>query len=194
MNWQESKRIASFKLGLKSSDITKITRKGYSQCISNMNIEFEKAKKSDYKEIHAVMQSSANEISRKAYHDEVRKIFDRFYRNRTSDYIKKTLEDPNKHTALAKSDKKIIGFIQLEAINKSGTISHLYILPGFEGNSVGTQLFNLIKEKARLLKIDKLFVESTFNALSYYESLGFVNKGLILDGSAYTLEMELNRV
>ena len=67
-------------------------------------------------------------------------------------------------------------------------------MPGFEGNSVGTQLFNLIKEKAMLLKIDKLFVESTFNALSDYESLGFVNKGLILDGSAYTLEMELNRV
>jgi len=159
-----------------------------------MNLEFEKAKRSDYKEIHAVMQASANAISRKAYRDGVRKIFDRFYRDRTPDYIKQTLEDPNMHTALAKSDKKIIGFIQLEANNKSGTINHLYILPGFEGNSVGTQLFKLIKEKAMLLEIDKLCVESTLNALSYYERLGFVNKGLILDGSAYTLEMELNQI
>ena len=158
-----------------------------------MKIEFEKAKSSDYKEIHTVMQTSAREISRKAYHEEVAKIFDKFYSDRTPDYIKQTLETPNNHTLLAKSDKRIIGFIQLEVINKSGTISHLYILPGFEGNSVGTQLFNLIKEKAMLLKIDKFLVESTLNALSYYERLGFVNNGLIPDGSAYNLEMKLNR-
>ena len=44
------------------------------------------------------------------------------------------------------------------------------------------------------MKIDKLLVESTLNALSYYERLGFVNKGLIPDCSAYNLEMELNRL
>ena len=159
-----------------------------------MNIEFEKAKSSDYKEIHTVMQTSAREISSKAYHEDVRRIFDKFYSDRTPEYLKQTLENPNNHTLLAKSDNRIIGFIQLEIYNKTGTISHLYILPGFEGNSIGTQLFNLIKEEAMLMKIDKLLVESTLNALSYYERLGFVNKGLIPDCSAYNLEMELNRV
>ena len=159
-----------------------------------MNIEFEKAKSSDYKEIHTVMQASAREISRKSYNEEVVKIFDKFYIDRTPDYIKQTLENPNNHTLLAKSGKRIIGFIQLEVNNNIGTIGHLYIMPGFEGNSVGTQFFNLIKEKAMQMKIEKLLVESTLNALTYYEKLGFINKGLILDGSAYTLEMELNCV
>ena len=159
-----------------------------------MNIEFEMAISSDYKEIHTVMQTSAREISRKSYHERVAKIFDNFYNDRTTDYIKQTLENPNNHTLLAKSGKRIIGFIQLEVNNDAGTISHLYIMPGFEGNSVGTHLFNLIKEKAIQMKIEKLLVESTLNALIYYEKLGFINKGLIPDGSAYTLEMELNRV
>jgi ribosomal protein S18 acetylase RimI-like enzyme len=159
-----------------------------------MNIEFEKAKSSDYKEIHAVMHASAREISRKSYHEEVRKIFDKFYNDRTSDYIKQTLENPNNLTLLAKSDNRIIGYIQLENHNTIGTINHFYILPGFEGNSIGTQLFNLIKKEAIRMKIDKLLVESTLNALCYYERLGFVNKGLIDDCSAYNLEMELNRV
>ena len=159
-----------------------------------MNIEFEKAKSSDYKEIHTVMQASAREISSKAYHLKARKIFDKFYSDRTPEYIKQTLENPNNHTLLAKSANRIIGFAQLEINNKTGTISHLYILPGFEGNSIGTQLFNLIKKEAILMKLNKLLVESTLNALSYYERLGFVNKGLIPDGSAYNLEMELNRV
>ena len=159
-----------------------------------MNIDFEKAKPSDYKEIHTVMQTSAREISSKAYHEDVRRIFDKFYSDITPEYLKQTLENPNNQTLLAKSDDRIIGFIQLEIYNKTGTVSRLYVLPGFEGNSIGTQLFNLIKEEAMLMEIGKLLVESTLNALSYYERLGFVNKGLISDCTAYNLEMELNRV
>ena len=75
----------------------------------------------------------------------------------------------------------------------NGTISHLYLLPGYAGNAVGTQLFILIKKRALQLSIAKLFVESTLNALAYYEKLGFVNNGLIPDGSAYNLELELER-
>ena len=70
-------------------------------------------------------------------------------------------------------------------------ISHLYILPGYEGKSLGSQLYSFIKGKAMQLHISKLLVESTLNAITYYEKLGFVNIGLISDGSAYDLEMEL---
>ena len=159
-----------------------------------MNIEFEKAKLSDYKEIQIVMETSAREISRKSYHKEVVDTFDKFYVEKTTDYIKQTIENPNNHTILAKSGKRIIGFIQLKVNKQTGTISHLYILPGYEGNSVGTHLFKLIKVEAMQLKINKLMLESTLNALSYYERLGFKNNGLIPDGSAYILEMELERV
>ena len=159
-----------------------------------MTIEFVKSKSSDYKEVHALMQTSARKISSKSYHDEVRTIFDKFYSERTPEHIKQTLENPNNHTLLAKSDNRIIGFIQLEIHNKAGTICHLYILPGFDGLSIGSQLFDLIKDKALEMNIEKLVVESTLNALTYYEKLGFANLGPIPDGSAYNLEMELNRV
>ncbi|MCP4349499.1 MAG: GNAT family N-acetyltransferase, partial [Desulfobacterales bacterium] len=149
----------------------------------NMKIEFEKAKLSDYEEVHTVMQTSAREISRKAYHKELSDTFDKFYTDKTKDYIKQTLENPDNHTIVAKDNSRIIGFIQLKVNKQNGTISHLYILPGYEGNSVGTQLFSLIKEQAVQLNITKLTTESTLNALTYYEKLGFVNNGLISDGS-----------
>ena len=159
-----------------------------------MNINFEKAKITDFVEIHDVMQISANEISKKDYHNEVRKIFNQYYNARKPEYIKQTLEDPNNFTIVAKSGEKIIGFIQLETKNEIGTINFLYMLPGFEGKSIGTQLFYIIKKKALEMSMSKLFVESTLNAVTYYEKLGFINKGRISDNSAYNLEMNLNRV
>ena len=159
-----------------------------------MKIEYEKAKLADYEEIHTVMQTSARKISRKSYRKELVDTFDRFYIDKTMDYIKQTLENPDNHTLLAKDGNKVIGFIQLKVNIQNGTITHLYILPGYEGNSVGTQLFNLIKKQAVQMNVTKLSIESTLNALTYYERLGFVNNGLIPDGSAYDLELQLESV
>lgn len=156
-----------------------------------MKIDYEKAKLSDYKEIYTVMQTSARELSRKAYNKKLVATFDKFYIDKTNAYIKRTLENPNNHTIVAKDGSRIIGFVQLKADKQNGTISHLYILPGYEGNSIGTQLFGLIRERAVQLNIAKLYIESTLNALSYYEKFGFTNKGLIQDKSAYNLELEL---
>lgn len=110
-----------------------------------MKIEFEKAKLSDDEEIHSLMQTSAREISRKAYHKELVDTFDKFYIDKTKDYIRQTLKNPDNHTIVAKDNSRILGFIQLKVNKQNGTISHLYILPGYEGKSVGTQLFSLIK-------------------------------------------------
>ena len=156
-----------------------------------MKIDYEKAKLSDYEEIYTVMQTSARELSRKAYSDQLKDIFDKFYIDKTPNYIRQTLENQDSYTIVAKNNYKIIGFIQLKFHDKIGNISHLYILPGYQGNSIGTQLFDLVKEKAVQLNITKLYIESTLNALSYYEKFGFINKGLIPDESAYDLELEL---
>jgi len=137
------------------------------------------------------MQTSARELSRKAYNDQLKDIFDKFYADKTPNYIRKTLENQHSYTIVAKTNNKIIGFIQLKLQNKIGNVSHFYILPGHEGQSIGTQLFGLVKERAVQLNITKLYTESTLNALSYYEKHGFINKGLIPDESAYNLELEL---
>ena len=156
-----------------------------------MKIAYVKARLSDYEEIYTVMQTSARELSRKAYSDQLKDAFDKFYIDKTPDYIRQTLENQHSYTIVAKNKNRIIGFIQIKFHNKIGHVSHLYILPGYEGNSIGTQLFGLVKERAVQLNITKLHIESTLNALSYYEKLGFMNKGLIPDESAYNLELEL---
>jgi N-acetylglutamate synthase-like GNAT family acetyltransferase len=156
-----------------------------------MKINYEKAKLSDYEEIYNVMQTSARELSRKAYSDQLKDTFDKFYADKTLDYIRQTLENQHSYTIVAKNNNKIIGFIQLKLSNKIGTVSHLYILPGYEGHSIGSQLFGLVKERAAQSNIAKLYAESTLNALGYYEKHGFINKGLIPDESAYELELKL---
>lgn len=157
-----------------------------------MKIDYEKAQPSDFEEIYTVMQTSARELSRKAYNEQLIDTFDKFYIDKTPDYIKQTLENQNSYT-IKKNNNKIIGFIQFKVHNRIGNISHLYIMPGYNGNSIGTHLFGLIKERAAQLNITKLDIESTLNALSYYEKFGFINKGLIPDGSAYDLELELKK-
>ena len=156
-----------------------------------MKIEYEKAKLSDYEEIYTVMQTSARELSRKAYSGQLKNTFDKFYIDKTPDYIRQTLESQHSYTIVAKDNNRIIGFIQIKFHDKLGNVSHLYILPGYEGNLIGTQLLGFVKERAVQLNITKLYTESTINALSYYEKLGFINKGLIPDESAYNLELEL---
>lgn len=157
-----------------------------------MIIDYEEAKLSDHEEIHTVMQSSARELSRKAYSDQLRDIFDKFYVDKTKNYIKQTLENKHNYTLVAKDNNRIIGFVQVNFQNKICNISHLYILQGYEGNSIGTRLFGLVKERAVQLNITKFYVESTLNALSYYENLGFNNVGLIPDQSAYNMELDLD--
>lgn len=110
----------------------------------NMKINYEDAKLSDYLEIHQVMQTSARELSRKAYNGQLKDIFDKFYIEKTPDYIRQTLENPHSHTIVAINYSKIIGVIQLKLNNKIGIINHFYILPGFEGKSIGTRLFDLV--------------------------------------------------
>lgn len=156
-----------------------------------MKFNYEKAKLSDYEEIYNVMQTSARKLSRKAYNDQLRDTFDNFYADKTPDYIRQTLKNRHNHTIVAKNNNIIIGFIQLKLSNQIGHVSHLYILPGYEGQSIGTQLLGLVKERAVQLNITKLYTESTLNALSYYEKHGFINKGLIPDESAYDLELDL---
>ena len=158
-----------------------------------MKIGYENAKLSDYEEIFTVMQSSARELSRKAYNDQLQDTFDKFYVDKTPDYVRQTLKDRHSYTVVAKNDNKIVGFIQLKYHNNIGNLSHLYILPGYEGNSIGTRLLGFVKEKAVQLNMTKLYTESTLNALGYYEKNGFENKGLIPDESAYDLELDLKR-
>lgn len=156
-----------------------------------MGIAYEKALLSDCEEIFTVMQTSARELSRRAYSGHLKDTFDEFYVDKTIDYIRRTLENQDNYTIVAKNRNTIVGFIQLKFDRQIGNVSHLYIMPGCEGKSIGTALFNLGKQRAVQLSISKLYTESTLNALGYYEKHGFVNKGLIPDGSAYNLELEL---
>ena len=88
-----------------------------------MKINYEKAKLSDFEEIYNVMQTSARRLSRKAYNGQLKDTFDKFYVDKTPDYIRQTLENQDSYTVVAKNNNKIIGFIQLITSNNVGNLT-----------------------------------------------------------------------
>lgn len=61
--------------------------------------------------------------------------FDKFYNDKTKDYIKQTLENPDNHTIVAKDINRIIGFIQL---NEGHKTAYLWV---FESNEKAIRFY-----------------------------------------------------
>ena len=77
----------------------------------------------------------------------------------------------SKFTYVAEKDGKIIGFGELEA---NGHIDRFYCHKDFQGQGVGTNIFEKIELTARDLKINKLFVEASITAKPFFEKKQFI--------------------
>ena len=77
----------------------------------------------------------------------------------------------SKFTYVAEKDGKIIGFGELEA---NGHIDRFYCHKDFQGQGVGTKIFEQIELTARDLKINKLFVEASITAKPFFEKKQFI--------------------
>lgn len=76
----------------------------------------------------------------------------------------------NKHVFLVEDDGVIAGFGELEA---NGHIDRFYIHKDFVGKGVGKFIYTALEEKARLLKLERLFVEASITAKPFFEKIGF---------------------
>ena len=76
----------------------------------------------------------------------------------------------NKHVYLVEDGGVIAGFGELEA---NGHIDRFYIHKNFVGKGVGKFIYAALEEKARLLKLERLFVEASITAKPFFEKMGF---------------------
>lgn len=73
-------------------------------------------------------------------------------------------------TVLATVDADVVGIAQLEDF---GHINCFYCHAKYRRQGIGTQLYAVIEERARLKSISKLFTESETSFQPFFEKLGF---------------------
>jgi ribosomal protein S18 acetylase RimI-like enzyme len=77
----------------------------------------------------------------------------------------------SKFTYVGTIDEVIVGFIQLEG---NGHIDCFYCHSQYQGQGIGNKLYQHLEVKAKLLRIDRLFVEASITAKPFFEKQGFV--------------------
>ncbi|MBW4619754.1 MAG: GNAT family N-acetyltransferase [Cyanosarcina radialis HA8281-LM2] len=77
----------------------------------------------------------------------------------------------SKFTYVGTIDEVIVGFIQLEG---NGHIDCFYCHCQYQGQGIGNKLYQHLELKAKLLRIDRLFVEASITAKPFFEKQGFV--------------------
>ncbi|WP_375503798.1 GNAT family N-acetyltransferase [uncultured Nostoc sp.] len=77
----------------------------------------------------------------------------------------------SKFTYVAEEQGKIIGFGELEA---NGHIDRFYCHKDFQRKGIGKKILEQLESKAKSLGIEKLFVEASITAKSFFESQNFI--------------------
>lgn len=89
----------------------------------------------------------------------------------------------NNKVYVAEVDGQIVGYFSLVEvkddfragkvfIKKGFWLEHIFILPGYIGKGIGTQLINYLKSLCQKLCIDKIRILSDPNAKGFYEKIG----------------------
>ncbi|WPU63433.1 GNAT family N-acetyltransferase [Peredibacter starrii] len=77
----------------------------------------------------------------------------------------------NKWVFVAQESDVLAGFGELEP---NGHIDRFYIAEHAVGKGVGRLIYAAIEEKAKVQKIERLFVEASITARPFFEKMGFV--------------------
>jgi N-acetylglutamate synthase-like GNAT family acetyltransferase len=69
-------------------------------------------------------------------------------------------------------DNRIVGFYALERKERRMDLLHLWVLPDWMGRGVGRSLFQHALERAKVLGVRELEIESDPNAEGFYKRMG----------------------
>jgi putative acetyltransferase len=88
---------------------------------------------------------------------------------RKPDYYVESIR--RKEFYVAEESSTVVGFGTLN--QTSGEIEAVYIMPEFAGRGVGRKILNVLEERARVLGLKYLYLDSSLNAVAFYRQLGF---------------------
>lgn len=132
-------------------------------------MEIRKATESDVKEISELIANTVMEINSKYYKQEV---IDFWLRNNTPDKIKERIGDYHKDVFVLSVEDEIVGYLSVN-INDS-KLGSLYIKSSKIGKGYGKMLLLYAEEFAKENNVKILELDSSINAVDFYESQGYV--------------------
>lgn len=77
-----------------------------------------------------------------------------------------------RNTYVAYEDGKPVGFCAISLEDKKADLEHLWVLPDFIGQGIGTRLFNHVLSGCKAAGAHVLEIESDPNAQGFYERMG----------------------
>ncbi|MEM6478684.1 MAG: GNAT family N-acetyltransferase [Pseudomonadota bacterium] len=74
-------------------------------------------------------------------------------------------------------DGAVLGYVELHEEGRAGRVGHLFIDPSAQRKGVGTALLRWANDRARVLGLKRLILESEPKAESFYLKAGFLTVG-----------------
>lgn len=153
---------------------------------SYRNILIRQARSGDEAAIASVLIKSIREVCGPDY-DNDESVLSHWCANKKPELIAKWIVSPSQYFIVALIEEEIVG---VGDITFDGKILLCYVHPEFIGKGVGKSLLDAMTGFARERSINKITLESTRTALSFYERNGFTNLGPTSDGRVPGFAME----
>lgn len=139
-------------------------------------LKIRKATQSDVESISVVHQTAVRAIGRGTYRDEE---IDSWAQPKDLETYKRLIDE--RDFFVAEEDDNIKGFAILDPAN--ALIEAVYVSPDQGRRGIGLKLMRKLEERARELQLHELRLNSSLNAVSFYERAGYVAH----EPSKYTL-------
>src|SRR3954451_20742802 len=100
-------------------------------------------------------------------------------RNKTADNFGRWLDDPDNHVVVAELDAAISG---VACLHRTGEVRLCYVAPDRQRAGIGAALLAALETQARTWGLDKMVLNSTKDARSFYERHGYTPSGQCVPG------------
>lgn len=141
------------------------------------NLNKIKIRKVSSKDIQNIVDLHRKVVSKTNAEQYDKEVIEEWLSQITPEGVKYQLKDKTTPWYLLELNSKIIGFCQFSIVEK--TIFQLNINPNYQGKGYGKTLSNFMEKKFRNAGVSNVELNSTLNALSFYEKLGFKVKNPI---------------
>src|SRR5689334_871059 len=95
--------------------------------------------------------------------------------NKTPQHFLTWLSNENNFCAIAAENDEVLG---VGLVNRSGEILLFYLAPHAQRRGIGRALHAALEDRARNWNLQKLQLNSTFEARHFYEALGYAPAGI----------------
>lgn len=135
------------------------------------NLNKPKIKKITSKNIQDIVNLHIKVVAETNVKQYASEVIDEWLSQITQESVKNQLKVKTTSWYLLELNDKIIGFCQFPVAKK--VIYQLNIDPGYQGKGYGKLLYYFMEKKFKEAGIDEIELNSTLNARSFYEHLGF---------------------